>query len=51
MRNTYFMNNNDKNKEIYEDILNLINIRKNIFENNNQNGEKIIYKFRLKNFY
>ena len=43
--NTYIMNNNDKNKEIYEDILNLINIRKNKFENNNQNGEKITINF------
>lgn len=41
--NTYFMNNNDINKEIYEDILNLINIKKNIFENNN--GDKIIINF------
>jgi len=43
MMNTYFMNNNDINKEIYEDILNLINIKKNIFENNN--GDKIIINF------
>ena len=45
MMNTDIMNNNDKNKEIYEDILNLINIRKNKFENNNQNEEKININF------
>ena len=45
MMNQNMMNNNDNNKEIYEEILNLINIRKNKFENSNQNGEKIIINF------
>ena len=45
MLNQNLMNINDKNKEIYEDILKLINIRKNQFKNNNQNGEKIIINF------